>query len=104
MFSDPDEIPNPKIFTNFKLEKKFGIFLQQMYCYKFNLYNEYESPWEGTRICKKKNLVSIDYMRQKVIRKNLQQPFWKFYKEKIFKYLIKVVGILIHYLNPKIFL
>ncbi len=82
MFSDPDEIPNPKIFTNFKLEKKFGIFLQQMYCYKFNLYNEYESPWEGTRICKKKNLVSIDYMRQKVIRKNLKQPFWKFYKEK----------------------
>ena len=82
MFSDPDEIPNPKILTNLKLEKKYGIFLQQMYCYKFNLYNEYESPWEGTRICKKKNLKSIDFMRQKVIRKNLQQPFWKFYKEK----------------------
>ena len=54
MFSDPDEIPNPKILANLKLEKKYGIFLQQMYCYKFNLYNKYESPWEGTRICKKK--------------------------------------------------
>ena len=82
MFSDPDEIPNPKILANLKLEKKYGIFLQQMYCYKFNLYNKYESPWEGTRICKKKNLKSIDFMRQKVISKNLQQPFWKFYKEK----------------------
>ena len=82
LFSDPDEIPNPKILSNIQLEKKYGIFLQEMFCYKFNLYNKFESPWEGTRICKKKNLKSIDFMRQKVIRKNLQQPFWKFYKEK----------------------
>ncbi len=54
MFSDPDEIPNPKILKNFKLLKKYGVFLQKMYCYKFNLYNYHESPWEGTRICKKK--------------------------------------------------
>ena len=56
MFSDPDEIPNPAILKKFKLKKKYGIFLQNMYCYKFNLLNEYESPWEGTRICKKKKL------------------------------------------------
>ena len=30
MFSDPDEIPNPKIFKKFNLKKKFGIFLQKM--------------------------------------------------------------------------
>ena len=53
-----------------------------MYCYKLNLFNEYESPWEGTRICKKKNLKSINFMRQKVVTKNLKKPFWKFYKEK----------------------
>jgi len=82
MFSDPDEIPNPQILKNIKLSKKYGIFLQQMYCYKFNLYNEYESPWEGTKICKKKNLTSIDFMRQKVQIKNLKKPFWKFYYEK----------------------
>ena len=82
MFSDPDEIPNPKSLENINLKKKFGIFLQKMYCYKFNLFNSHESPWEGTRICKKKNLKSIDYMRQKVKKKNLLQPFWKFYKEK----------------------
>ncbi len=57
MFSDPDEIPNPKILKNLKLKKKFGIFLQKMYCYKFNLYNKYESFWEGTRICKKKKFI-----------------------------------------------
>jgi beta-1,4-mannosyl-glycoprotein beta-1,4-N-acetylglucosaminyltransferase len=82
MFSDPDEIPNPELLRNFELFKKYGLFLQEMYCYKFNLYNNHESPWEGTRICKKKNLKSIDYMRQKIKTNNLNQPFWKFYKEK----------------------
>jgi len=82
MFSDPDEIPNPKILKNLNLKKKYGIFLQKMYCYKFNLFNKEESPWEGTRICKKKNLKSINYMRQKIVAKNLNQPFWKIYKEK----------------------
>ena len=56
MFSDPDEIPRPELLVNFKLEKKFGIFMQKMFCYKLNIYNQYESPWEGTRIAKKKKL------------------------------------------------
>jgi len=30
-FSDPDEIPNPKILKNFKLKKKYGIFMQNFY-------------------------------------------------------------------------
>ena len=82
MFSDPDEIPNPKIFNDLKLKKKYGLFLQKMYCYKFNIFNHHETPWQGTRVCKKKNLRSIDYMRQQVVLKNLNQPFWKIYKEK----------------------
>ena len=81
-FSDPDEIPNPQLLQNFMLKKKYGIFMQKCFNFKFNLFNKYESPWEGTRVCKKKNLKSIDFMRQKVVRKNLHQPFWKFYKEK----------------------
>ncbi len=82
MFSDPDEIPNPNNLKQLNLQKKYGIFLQKMYCYKFNIFNQYESPWEGTRVCKKKNLKSIDYMRQQIVLKNLKQPFWKIYKEK----------------------
>ena len=82
MFSDPDEIPNPKKLKDFNLIKKYGIFLQNMYTYKLNLYNKYESPWEGTRICKKKNLKSIDWMRTKVLLKNLKYGFWRIDKEK----------------------
>lgn len=82
MFSDPDEIPNPKKLKNFKLKKKYGIFLQKMFTYKINLYNKYESPWEGTRICKKKYLKSVDWLRHKVLAKNLKYNFWRIDKEK----------------------
>ena len=82
MFSDPDEIPNPYILKNIILKKKYGIFMQNSYCYKFNLFNKYETPWEGTRICKRKNLKSIDYMRQKILLKNLKYSFWRIDKNK----------------------
>ena len=82
MFSDPDEIPNPKKLENFNLKRKYGIFLQDCFCYKINIFNKYESPWEGTRICKKENLTSINYMRQKVVSKNLKYNFFRFDKEK----------------------
>ena len=81
-FSDPDEIPNPEIYKDFKLNKKYGIFMQKCFNYKFNLFNEHESPWEGTRVSKKKNLYSIDFMRQKVKSKNLNYNFLRFDKEK----------------------
>ena len=81
-FSDPDEIPNPNSLQNFKLNKKYAIFLQKCFNYKFNLFNPYESPWEGTRVCKKINLKSIDFMRQKVKSKNLKYSFLRFDKEK----------------------
>ena len=81
-FSDPDEIPKPEVLKNSKLKKKYGIFLQKCFNFKFNLFNPYESPWEGTRVSKKKNLKSIDFMRQKVKFKNLKYSFFRFDKEK----------------------
>ena len=81
-FSDPDEIPNPNLLINFNLKKKYGIFLQDCFNYKFNLFNKYESPWEGTRVAKKKDLSSIDFMRQKIRSKNLKYSFFRFDKEK----------------------
>ena len=54
MFSDPDEIPRPELLLNINLKKKYGIFMQKMFCYKLNIFNPFESPWEGTRIAKKK--------------------------------------------------
>ena len=56
--------------------------MQKCFNYKFNLFNPYESPWEGTRVCKKKNLKSIDFMRQKVKIRNLRYNFFRFDKEK----------------------
>ena len=82
MFSDPDEIPNPDTLKNLILKKKYGVFFQDMFTYKFNIFNKFESPWEGTRICKKKDLKSIDWLRQKIVSKNLKYPFWRFDKEK----------------------
>ena len=81
-FSDPDEIPNPNVLANFTLKKKYGIFLQKFYNYKFNLFNSYETPWEGTKVCKKKDLKSINLMREKIKKKNLRYKFFRIDKEK----------------------
>tara|TARA_B110000503_G_scaffold45950_1_gene75071 strand:- start:2089 stop:2898 length:810 start_codon:yes stop_codon:yes gene_type:complete len=83
MFSDPDEIPNPKALKNIQLTGKYGIFLQKLFYYKLNLQDKkLGCNWEGTRISKKKNLKSINYLRQKVIKKNLKYGFWRIDKEK----------------------
>ena len=81
-FSDPDEIIRPEILVNFNLNKKYGIFLHDCFNYKINLFNPHESPWEGTRVVKKKNLKSIDFMRQKILLKNLDYSFFRIDKER----------------------
>ena len=81
-FSDPDEIPNPKLLNNFNLDKKYGIFIQKNFNYKFNLFNPFETPWDGTRVSKKKDLTSIDFMREKIKAKNLKYKFYRIDKEK----------------------
>jgi beta-1,4-mannosyl-glycoprotein beta-1,4-N-acetylglucosaminyltransferase len=77
MYSDSDEIPNPDILKKIKLNKKYAIFMMNMYVYKINLFNKYESPWEGTRICKKKDLKSFSFLRKKILAKNLKKNFLK---------------------------
>ena len=56
--------------------------MQNCYNYKFNLFNKYETPWEGTRVAKKKHLHSVDYLRQKIKHKNLKYSFLRFDKER----------------------
>ena len=84
IFSDEDEIPNPKIINNFNYHKyKFGIFLQNMYYYKLNIMNvdEGNGNWPGPRICLKKNLKS--FFRLRLLKlKNKNYPFWRIDKEK----------------------
>jgi len=82
MYSDSDEIPNPEILRDYSLNKKFGIFMMKSYVYKINIFNQYESPWEGTKICKKKHLKSFTYLRKKIKKKNITKPFWNIFQEK----------------------
>ena len=84
IFSDEDEIPNPKTIPLFKKNNfKFGIFLQNMYYYKLNILgvDEGNGEWAGSRICKKKHLKSFfDFRILK--KKNINYPFWRIDKEK----------------------
>ncbi len=82
MYSDSDEIPNPIKLKEFNLKKKYGIFLQKFFVYKINVFNRYETPWQGTRICKKKNLKSITSLRKKIKLENLSKAFWKLQYER----------------------
>ena len=88
LFSDPDEIPNLSNFKKIEFKKKYIIFLQDLFYYKLNIKEVgFGNNWEGTRGCLKKNLKSIDYMRQKVLKKNLRYGFWRIDKEKNFQIL-----------------
>ena len=85
MISDLDEIPNPKNIHEFDQENKYGCFVQKNFLYKLNLLNKSEPNWYGTRICRKKDLKSPQWLREIKTRK---LPFYKFYKPKFDKYIM----------------
>ncbi len=86
LFSDADEIPNPKILQDYKYEYKYkdkiGVFIQKFFYYKLNLSVPTYSEWEGTRACKKKNLKSFSWLREEIKIKNLNYGFWRLDKYK----------------------
>ena len=57
----------------------YGCFLQKNFQSKINLQNLDLKSWPGTKICKKRNLKSPQWLRNIKIKK---RPFWKFYKPK----------------------
>ncbi len=59
--------------------------MQKFFVYKMNIFNHYETPWEGSRICKKKNLKSFTFLRKKILKRNINKSFWKFNIEKDIK-------------------
>ncbi len=76
MISDLDEIP--KITDKEIFEKrKYTIFNHKMFYYRFNLHNTTEPKWLGTRACKKKDLRSPQWIRNKKIKK---YPKWRWDK------------------------
>ena len=68
--SDLDEIPN---LENFKYENKITFFEQKMFYYKLNLvYPNF--IWFGSKICKKKHLISPQWLRN---IKSKIYPYWR---------------------------
>ena len=59
LINDLDEIPNLK---EFKYKNKITVFKQKIFYYKFNLYYP-NFTWIGSKICKKKNLISPQWLR-----------------------------------------
>ena len=62
LYSDNDEIPNLENFNFETNQSKILIFKQKLFYYKFNLFCD-RINWYGTKGCKKKNLLSITWLR-----------------------------------------
>ena len=74
ILSDSDEIPDLSKLSLIKNSKKFIAFSQKMFMYKLNLQNLKESGWIGSRITKKKNLRSMQELRNLKFK---LYPFWR---------------------------
>ncbi len=70
IISDLDEIPNLK---KFKYNSKITFFEQKMYYYKLNLVHP-NFKWYGSKICKKKHLLSPQWLRNIKAKK---YPLWR---------------------------
>ena len=95
IISDADEIPNPEKIINFDLKKKYGVFEQKQYYYKFNLLNISNPIWRGSKACVKKYLKSPQWLRELKIK---DRPFWRVDKMNL-NYAIKEGGW--HFCNLK---
>ena len=73
ILSDNDEIPNLKSEQFKNSTKNIIIFKQLFFYYKLNLLYDL-IPWYGSKAAKKKNLVSMSWLRN---LKNKKYPFWR---------------------------
>jgi beta-1,4-mannosyl-glycoprotein beta-1,4-N-acetylglucosaminyltransferase len=80
ILSDSDEIPDLKKLENMKKNKKFFAFSQKMFMYKLNLQNIEESNWIGSKITKKKNITTMQDLRNLKFKK---YPFWRIDKKNL---------------------
>ncbi len=62
LISDVDEIPNLSKIDLKKINQKIILFKQDMFYYKFNLKLP-NTEWIGTKACKKKHLISPQWLR-----------------------------------------
>jgi beta-1,4-mannosyl-glycoprotein beta-1,4-N-acetylglucosaminyltransferase len=80
ILSDSDEIPDLEKLKDINKKKKFIAFSQQMFMYKLNLKNLNESNWIGSKITKKKNITSMQELRNLKFKR---YPFWRIDKNNL---------------------
>ena len=73
MISDIDEIPNLENNNIREINKKLIFFKQKIFYYKFNLLLEF-FDWHGTKVCKKADLISPQWLRNV---KDRNYPLWR---------------------------
>ena len=74
LISDLDEIPDLSKLNLSEIKKKIIIFEQKMFYYKLNLIYE-NCSWYGTKACRKKDLISPQWLRNIKAKK---YPSWRF--------------------------
>ena len=83
IYSDADEIINPKLIAKFA-DIKNNVVICNQYCfyYKLNLLSDqYKKTWQGSRIVKFEFLKSFSWLRS-IDKKNLKYSFFRFDKFK----------------------
>ena len=80
ILSDSDEIPDLTKLNEINNNKKFIAFSQKMFMYKINHQNIDESDWIGSKITKKKNITTMQNLRNLKFKK---YPFWRFDKKNL---------------------
>jgi beta-1,4-mannosyl-glycoprotein beta-1,4-N-acetylglucosaminyltransferase len=85
IISDVDEIPN---MSKFQIDDKYKyyVFDQKMFYYKLNILVKNCQAWHGSRACKKKFLISPQWLRSQKVHK--KYPFWRIDKNN-FKHIKK---------------
>ena len=79
IISDLDEIPNLERLSEVKI-KKFAVFNQKFYKYKFNLLSAGQTPFQGSRVIKAKYLskkVTPQWLRYQYTKRI---KFWQFHR------------------------
>ena len=80
ILSDSDEIPDLTKLNEINKNKKFTAFSQKMFMYKMNLQNIDESNWIGSKMTKKKNITTMQNLRNLKFKK---YPFWRIDKNNL---------------------
>ena len=80
ILSDSDEIPDLTKLSQIKTSSKFTAFSQMMFMYKLNLENLGENNWIGSKITLKKNITTMQALRDLKFKK---YPFWRIDKKNL---------------------